>query len=541
MSYAEINEATFGFLAALANLSVKACLVFAVFFLLDRRKGPLSGQTGFWTGAFVAIPAVAALPPLVDWLGGLVARIGFDPLRIDRGVDGMMSLPTSPLFQSRSIFTLPHLQQALLYDGQPVSSSLSPAFWIVAVWAAGALWFLLRIAAGALAIKSLSRDTVELREGELLGGAKAAAASLGLRSVRLRTSPLCAVPVTWGLFRPTVLLPEKAAAWDAMTRRAVLLHELGHARNRDFLKNLYCRLVCALLWFLPPVHRAYGRLRTALEISSDKKVVEQGLDGRDYAMTLLTLARSLEKSARRKLVLTGSLIPASSPSGLERRITELLSARKLSAGRSRLLRAALLVIDFVIVASLFALSPVGLERRPSDIARELGSSFGYSLPTDATGREIFPGSARIPIVWPTEWGQGYVEWEMGQKVISDGFLSWIKRDYPGFRGIAVMNTTELAVVAAADGIVGSVGCDDGYWTVTIRHDGGLQTCYSHMSDIVGVYPGDAVVQGRKIGTSGWEDGDFWLLYSVTQDTYPVNPMLYLEMMGCRVYSGPLSK
>ena len=66
------------------------------------------------------------------------------------------------------------------------------------------------------------------------------------RSVALLRSPLADMPMTWGGFRPVVLLPAEADSWSIDRRRAVLLHELAHVRRFDCLTQSIARAACAL-------------------------------------------------------------------------------------------------------------------------------------------------------------------------------------------------------------------------------------------------------------------------------------------------------
>src|SRR5439155_1396795 len=73
------------------------------------------------------------------------------------------------------------------------------------------------------------------------------ALELGLaRHVRLLQANGPAMPMTWGIRRPTILLPAEADDWSAERRRDVLLHELAHVKRHDFLIQLIARIACAV-------------------------------------------------------------------------------------------------------------------------------------------------------------------------------------------------------------------------------------------------------------------------------------------------------
>jgi beta-lactamase regulating signal transducer with metallopeptidase domain/protocatechuate 3,4-dioxygenase beta subunit len=113
------------------------------------------------------------------------------------------------------------------------------------------------------------------------------------REVELRESADSPVPLTWGIARPVVLLPDEAETWPEPTRRLVLLHELAHVRRLDAGLLLAGRLVAAVYWFHPLAWYALRRLRLECEHAVDDCVVLAGARPTDYARQLLELARSL--------------------------------------------------------------------------------------------------------------------------------------------------------------------------------------------------------------------------------------------------------
>ena len=59
------------------------------------------------------------------------------------------------------------------------------------------------------------------------------------------------MPMTFGLFRSTILMPADAAEWTEERRRLVLLHELAHVRRRDAATHLVARVMLCFYWWHP--------------------------------------------------------------------------------------------------------------------------------------------------------------------------------------------------------------------------------------------------------------------------------------------------
>lgn len=113
------------------------------------------------------------------------------------------------------------------------------------------------------------------------------------RRVELLQSGSSSVPLTWGVVRPVILLPDDASCWPDRKRRLVLLHELAHIRRFDVGYQLAGRLAAVLYWFHPLVWYALYRLRLECEQACDDCVVLEGERATDYASELLDLARSM--------------------------------------------------------------------------------------------------------------------------------------------------------------------------------------------------------------------------------------------------------
>ena len=155
------------------------------------------------------------------------------------------------------------------------------------------------------------------------------------RPVRTLESPGAAVPMTWGMVRPVVLLPEAARSWPAERLHAVVLHELIHVQRHDLVAQVAAQAACCIYWFHPMVWMAARQLRKERECACDDAVLSGGVAAPDYAGHLLELARAMVQ--RRSL----ADAPAMAETGdLEERVRAVLDRGRNRAPLSGRLAAA---------------------------------------------------------------------------------------------------------------------------------------------------------------------------------------------------------
>lgn len=162
------------------------------------------------------------------------------------------------------------------------------------VIAAGAALRLLWLLAGAWRLRQMRRaarpwtgDPADVRRAVSLTGA----------SAQVCDSPAVPQPVTYGYFRPIVLLPPAVSALDPPQQSAVLCHELLHVRRGDWLETVALELLRAMLWFHPAVWWIADRIHLAREQVVDQAVVALTTARYAYVDALLTLATSTTAAA----------------------------------------------------------------------------------------------------------------------------------------------------------------------------------------------------------------------------------------------------
>lgn len=106
---------------------------------------------------------------------------------------------------------------------------------------------------------------------------------------RVLCSPLVARPMCFGVFRPTVLLPD--AARTSREEELIVAHEFGHLLHRDALRNVVHWLLAACWWFHPAAWWVGGRLRRIQEDRCDDAVLGWTADPVAYGDTLIQAVR----------------------------------------------------------------------------------------------------------------------------------------------------------------------------------------------------------------------------------------------------------
>ena len=217
-----------------------------------------------------------------------------------------------------------------------VAPQPTPPRWPLYLWLAGCLAVAARFLLGAIRASWMAGCSTELPPAR--EEASQLARALGIRrTVRVLSSGIVPVPMTWGVLRPVVLLPQDAAAWPPARLHAVLLHELIHVRRWDLAAQAIGQLACFLYWFHPLAWVGAARLRREREAACDDAVLQQGIPAHEYAGHLTELARSFAAARR-----AWSDAPAMAEgSGLELRVRALLDRNRSRTPLTR--RAAALV------------------------------------------------------------------------------------------------------------------------------------------------------------------------------------------------------
>ena len=174
------------------------------------------------------------------------------------------------------------------------------------------------------------------------------------RPVRLlQCNSSTAMPLTWGIFRPVIVLPSSAPQWPEDRRCVVLSHELAHISRHDWSLQICAEFARSIYWFHPLVWLAAAQLRQESERASDDAVLRSGIVPSSYASQLLDLARTLENSGRA----WSTALAIARPSNLERRFAAMLNP---SINRSRLSSRTKLLIPFFALCLLFPLAALHL-------------------------------------------------------------------------------------------------------------------------------------------------------------------------------------
>ena len=117
------------------------------------------------------------------------------------------------------------------------------------------------------------------------------------RDPRICVSNSRRAPLTFGVFRPTVLLPEDLPVGDAQFQ-LILAHELVHIRRKDCLRKLLLTVCLCLYWWNPLVWLMVWLANRDMELACDEAVLRAlGPDCKKaYALTLLDMAQRNPKS-----------------------------------------------------------------------------------------------------------------------------------------------------------------------------------------------------------------------------------------------------
>jgi len=293
-------------------------------------------------------------------------------------------------------------------DGIREASWVPAPLWLL--WAAGTTLMGLWVGVSLAGTSALARRARLADDPALVDAFDEARRSLGVsRRVRLLLAPGDAMPMTWGLLRPVVLLPAGVKTWSPSRRRAVMMHELAHVYRGDWLTQLAARFVCALYWWHPLAWMTARRLREEREHACDDLVLTHGADAPDYASQLLEIARWLR--APRSTSLAG--VAMARPVELAGRLLAVLDHAR---ARAPVPRRVAISGAIVAVGLVVPLSGMRLARaEPPTSTAALTASRPQFDPTSDAGLRVATAtqpdeSPRAPVIGSAQAGRTLCDW-----------------------------------------------------------------------------------------------------------------------------------
>jgi bla regulator protein BlaR1 len=158
--------------------------------------------------------------------------------------------------------------------------------------------------------------------------ANSAASEIGLKRIPpLYRSSVLPAPVTFGLWRPRIVVPDGIETCQQPEQlQAVLQHEMAHIVRQDLWIGLLQQVAAIVYWWNPLVHGVNRRIADLREQICDDLAVRNLPEPRAYAAVLINLADRCSRS----VPVPATLGIGSSPMcQLESRVRRILSSTEL--------------------------------------------------------------------------------------------------------------------------------------------------------------------------------------------------------------------
>lgn len=177
------------------------------------------------------------------------------------------------------------------------------------------------------------------------------------RNIQIREITGISTPLTYGILRPVILMPEDTDWEDTRRLEYILFHEYVHICRWDGLVKLAATAALCVHWFNPMVWVLYILLNRDIELACDAAVLRRfgKADRADYARMLIDMKENENRF--------NPLCSYFSKSATEERITSIMKFRKASVF---IVILALLLVTTVTAAFATTSEPVAI---PEDSAQ----------------------------------------------------------------------------------------------------------------------------------------------------------------------------
>ncbi len=259
---------------------------------------------------------VEALPPSVDdksVSSVTVAHFATNQIDLSRVRDSAESTPASeaPVRAARAKHgAVATANYRAHHAAGHLAAATAPAlhFWntwsvptsLVVLYLALVACFVARMITGIFLGAHLNRKAHTIRDARAIARLNSCAEAAGVSRVpRLAESAALSVPVTFGVTKPSILVPVTWREWSDDEFSSVLFHEMSHVARRDALAERLSLVHRAIFWFSPLSWWLDRKLAQLAEEASDEAALASGIDRTRYAETLLGFFRALETAPGR--------------------------------------------------------------------------------------------------------------------------------------------------------------------------------------------------------------------------------------------------
>ncbi|ASN06395.1 BlaR1 family beta-lactam sensor/signal transducer [Virgibacillus necropolis] len=168
---------------------------------------------------------------------------------------------------------------------------------ITMIWITGILVMIALTIHGWIKLRKLKKSTSVIKNQEVLTLFEQCKQRLHIsRHLVLVESPLVKSPLTFGIFKTYIILPQHVETWMSMENlKYILLHELNHYKYKDIATNHLIVLFQILYWYNPLIWIAFREMRLDREIACDSAVLKM-LNQNQHAAYGNTIINFVDKS-----------------------------------------------------------------------------------------------------------------------------------------------------------------------------------------------------------------------------------------------------
>lgn len=232
------------------------------------------------------------------------------------------------------------------------------------IWFIGSVYKLIGIAQQSIGLRRLQKlyTCVESRQ---------------YQNVEIRIVEEIQSPMLTGLFKPTILLPNRLFSEQELS--FIVSHELIHVNNHDLLLKYFFEIVLAIYWWIPYIYILRKQLNQVLELRVDEQITATFHEQQKihYIETLLKIAKETT---------TQPAYPALEVRFLpeQKQIvhrSKMILHNQVSTNFTSLIIIGLISIWFVF--SLFTIEPYSVDNDTAETTFEITPENSFLIRTDS--------------------------------------------------------------------------------------------------------------------------------------------------------------